>query len=232
MFEKIASVYDIVKAHRDYTAESEQIRRIILHHDPSASRLLEVACGTGTLLALMNDFLRIGVDISSEMLEVASAKQELSGVPLIQGDMKYLCLGQEFNVVLCLDGAIGYIPPDDLVKTLTALAGHIVPNGLLLLEPWYSPQNWKPNTIHTVHQVDKESGMTVVRMAYGYPDGSIEFHDLVGNGNGISYFTEKYRFWLHEDDSVLNALRVAGLSSVSFDKTQSVFGRGLFVAKR
>jgi ubiquinone/menaquinone biosynthesis C-methylase UbiE len=232
MFDKIAPVYDIVKAHRNYAAEAKQLHEIILGHDQSASRLLEIACGTGTLLALMDDFTRTGVDISPEMLVVASAKQGLGKVMLVQSDMTSLALGQEFDIVLCLDGAIGYVQPDDLAKTLGALAAHVAPGGLLLLEPWYSPQSWKPGRVHTTQQVDENSGITVVRMAYGHLDGSIEFHNLVGNGDGISHFTESYRFWLHEVGDMFDALRTAGMSSVSLDEDQPAFRRGLIVAKR
>ena len=150
----------------------------------------------------------------------------------MQGDMTSLALGQEFDVVLCLDGAIGYVQPDDLPRALRALADHVVPGGLLLLEPWYSPQSWKPGKIHTVQQVDESSGITVVRMAYGSPDGAIEFHNLVGDDGGISHFIERYRFWLHEVGDMFDALRAAGMSSVSLDDGQSAFKRGLIIAQR
>lgn len=141
MFQDIAQVYDLMKAHRNYTGEAVAIRRLIQSHAPQARTLFEVACGTGTLLAELHGFERVGLDVSPQMLDVARKKLGVH-VALHQGKMEDFQLPRPgVEVLLCLDGAIGYVRPAELEPTLSTFARHMVSGGLLVLEPWYTPED-------------------------------------------------------------------------------------------
>jgi SAM-dependent methyltransferase len=70
--------------------------------------VLEVACGTGSILAqLRADFDVTGLDRSPEMLSVAAEK--LPGVRLVEADMTRFALEERFDVVLCVFDSINHL---------------------------------------------------------------------------------------------------------------------------
>ncbi|WP_406296503.1 class I SAM-dependent methyltransferase [Embleya sp. NBC_00888] len=228
MFTEIASVYDLVKSHRDYAGEAATIRRLIHQHASTAKTLLDVACGTGSLLAFLTGYHRVGLDASTLMLDVARNKLG-DEVGLHHGRMESFQLSQTVEVLLCLDGALGYVSARDLETTLTNFARHMTGGGLVVVEPWYTPEAWRPGLVHVVHHQDEAT--TVVRVGYGYPNGRIDFHNVVGTADGIRHFDERYDFTLHTDQALQTAFRKAGFTEVRQEAAPG-FGRGLYLARR
>ena len=71
-FDEIAPRYDYWKRKNAYyyTTIKNFISRII----PPGKRVLEVGCGTGEILAAMQPSRGVGIDISAQMVQLASAK--------------------------------------------------------------------------------------------------------------------------------------------------------------
>lgn len=229
VFTDIAPFYDLVKSHRNHALEATSIRGLIQQHAPQAKTVLEVACGTGSLLARLNGYERIGVDVSEPMLDQARKKLG-DEVALIHGKMQDFQLPRPgVDVLLLLDGAIGYAGPADLEPTLSTFARHLVDGGLLVVEPWYTPEEWQPNKVHVTHHANDV--VTVVRVAYGYSDGRIDFHTTIGTSAGLHTFDEHYDFTLHPEDVMKAAFMAAGFIEIRKEAT-SEFGRGLWVARK
>ncbi|WP_314410111.1 class I SAM-dependent DNA methyltransferase [Streptomyces kroppenstedtii] len=229
MFTDIAPFYDLVKSHRNHDAEAASIRGLIQQHAPEAKTILEVACGTGTLLARLQEYERTGVDVSEAMLGVARKKLG-NEVVLVHGKMQDFQLPQPgADVLLLLDGAIGYAAPAELEPTLSRFAGHLVSGGLLVVEPWFTPEEWQPQKVHVTHHANDV--VTVVRVAYGYPDGRIDFHTTIGTSSGLHSFDERYDFTLHPEDVMTAAFTKAGFIEARKEAAPE-FGRGLWVARK
>ena len=229
MFEDIAPFYDLVKSHRNHDGEAAAIRSLIQQHAPQARTILEVACGTGTLLARFNGYERIGVDASELMCEQARKKLG-DEVTLLRGKMQDFQLPQPgVDVLLLLDGAIGYAGPAELEPTLQGFARHLVSGGLLVVEPWFTPDEWEPGKVRVTHHADEF--VTVVRVAYGHPDGRIDFHVTIGTSSGLHTFDERYDFTLHPEAAMVDALQAAGLTDIRKEAAPE-FGRGLWVARK
>ena len=105
-YDVFAPFYDAVQGDRaDHAA---YIRSLIERHHPQARTLLEVACGTGSVLKQLEPFYEVsGVDRSDAMLDVA--RRKLPGVRLIPGDMTEVELGETFDVVLCAFDSINHL---------------------------------------------------------------------------------------------------------------------------
>ncbi|MGO4417251.1 class I SAM-dependent methyltransferase [Streptomyces sp. MCAF7] len=229
MFTDIAPFYDLVKSHRNHDGEAAAIRGLIQQHAPQAKTVLEVACGTGTLLARLQGFERIGVDASEPML--SQARKKLGDeVALHHGKMQDFSLPRPgVDVLLLLDGAIGYAGPAELEPTLATFARHMASGGLLVVEPWYTPDEWEPGKVHVTHHADEV--VTVVRVAYGHPDGRIDFHVTIGTSAGLHTFDERYDFTLHPEAAMVEAFHAAGFADVRKEAAPE-FGRGLFAARK
>jgi SAM-dependent methyltransferase len=229
VFTDIAPFYDLLKSHRDYDREAASIRGLIHRYAPQAKTVLEVACGTGTLLAQLKEYERVGVDVSEAMLAVARKKLG-DEVALVHGKMQDFQLPRPgADVLLLLDGAIGSAGPAELEPTLQGFVRHLMRGGLLVIEPWFTPEEWKPHRVHVTNHAN--DGVTAVRVAYGYPDGRINFHTTIGTTAGLHAFDERYDFTLHPEAAMVEAFQAVGFTEVRKEAAPG-FRRGLWVARQ
>lgn len=105
-YETFARFYDPVMG--DRAEHAAYVRGLIVKHHPAARTVLELACGTGSVLKqLRPDFEVTGVDLSAAMLAVAAEK--VPKARLVQGDMTEVRLEERFDVVLCLYDSINHL---------------------------------------------------------------------------------------------------------------------------
>jgi 2-polyprenyl-3-methyl-5-hydroxy-6-metoxy-1,4-benzoquinol methylase len=134
-FDAVAPDYDMwkEKAHRYYDALKASLREVI----PPRSKVLEVGCATGDILASLAPDVGVGLDISSEMIERASAKHpELRFIvhDLLRGPMD-----ERFDFVVAADVA-EHVP--DLDALMRSLAAMLTERGLAIVvtaNPLWSP---------------------------------------------------------------------------------------------
>jgi SAM-dependent methyltransferase len=219
VYDKSARIYDLLyvgSGIKDYPAEAAELHRIIQEASPAAQTLLDVACGTGAHLVEMQQWYAVeGVDLSPAMLAVARTR--LPGIPLGEGDMRTLDLGKTFDAVTCLFSSIGYMTnPAELHAAIARLAAHVAPGGVLIVDGWVRPGQWRDNYRPDSPDVASDDEVTVVRLSYSRRDGSItelEMHHLVQTDAGIDYFIEPHRLRLAETDEYVAAVTDAGLEA-------------------
>jgi SAM-dependent methyltransferase len=231
MFNRSARLYDAIYSFKDYPAEAARVHDLVEARAPAARTLLDVACGTGTHLAELRRWYEVeGVDLDPGLLELA--RERLPGVPLHEGDMTELDLGRGFDVVTCLFSSIGYVRTrDGLNRATAALARHVAPGGVLVIEPWFEPGGWEAGRLDA--QFVDEPDLKVVRMNTTEPAGdttAFELHYLVGTPDGIESFTERHELGVFSREEHVEALRAEGLS-VEYDP-EGLMGRGLYIATR
>ena len=219
MYDKSARIYDLLyvgSGIKDYPAEATELHRIIQDASPAAQTLLDVACGTGAHLVQMQQWYAVeGVDLSPAMLAVARTR--LPGIPLREGDMRTLDLGKTFDAVTCLFSSIGYmLDSAELRAAIARLAAHVAPGGVLIIDGWVRPDQWRDNYRPDSPDVASDDEVTVVRLSYSRRNGSItelEMHHLVQTDAGIDCFMEPHRLRLTETDEYVSAVTEAGLEA-------------------
>jgi SAM-dependent methyltransferase len=231
MFSKSAQYYDKIYAavEKDYAAEVEKLHGYIQKHQQSQGRsLLDVACGTGLHTDLLGKHYQVeGLDLDRKMLAVA--RKQHPGIRFHQGDMVDFKLGRSFDVLVCLFSSIGYVKTKArLRKALKNMANHLVPGGVLLVEPWFTPEQWHPGRA-SMTQVN-EQDLKIVRMSYSRQRGRISFIDfeyLVGTPKGIEHHSEVHELGLFSHQEYLHAFQATGLN-ISHDP-EGLDGRGLYI---
>jgi SAM-dependent methyltransferase len=230
VFSRSARLYDAIYGSiRDYPREAAELDRLIQERRPGARTLLDVACGTGAHLEhLAGRYHVAGLDLDAEMLAVA--RERLPQASFHQGDMADFDLGRSFDAVVCMFSSIGYVRTEErLGSALAAMARHLQPGGVLVVEPWLSPDVWQDRHVGGVF-VD-EPKLKIARMNAARRDGDVsvvDFHYLVATPAGVEHFTELHELGLFTVEQHLAAFRAAGLEAEH--DPEGPMGRGLYVA--
>ena len=231
MESKSAKYYDAIYAAvgKDYPAEAKTVRKFIQKYKQSeGDSLLDIGCGTGIHANLLSKYYQVeGLDIDPKMLAVA--RKNYPEIRFQQGDMVDFKLKKKFDIIVCLFSAIGYVKTKSrLQKTIKSMSQHLLPGGVVLVEPWFTPNQWHPGRTY-VTQVNKPDAK-IVRMSYSSKKGNIsiiEFQYLIGTPKGIERDSEILEMGLFTKKEYLDAFRSAGLQ-VTHDPI-GVYGRGLYI---
>jgi SAM-dependent methyltransferase len=231
---RTARYYDAIYAARgkDYARESARLHALIQERKQSPGRaLLDVACGTGRHLVHLKEYYAVeGLDADPAML--AAARARLRDVPFHQGDMEAFEVGRRFDVVTCLFSAIAYArTPERLARALRAMADHTHAGGLVIVEPFFSPDRWSDGYLGADF-VD-EPDLKLARMNVSRREGRLavlDFHFLVATPAGVEHFTERHDLALFTHEEYLAACGAVGLE-VSYDP-EGLMGRGLYIGLR
>lgn len=151
MFTLSAKYYDMIYSFKDYRGEAEKLAKIVQEKGSlSGRRLLDVACGSGHHMEYLKGWFDVeGLDLAPELLELA--RERLPDVPFHQADMADFALDRQFDAITCLFSSIGYLKTLERVRQAVGCwARHLAPGGVLLIEPWFTPENWHPGSVHAL----------------------------------------------------------------------------------
>lgn len=215
-FSETAEVYDLLyeAAGKDYAAEAEQLHRLIQARRPGAATLLDVACGTGAHLAHLRRWYDVaGADVEPAMLAVARGR--CPDVDLVEADMRTLALGRRFDAVTCLFSSVAY--GDGLDAAVGALAGHLAPGGVLVLDGWIRPADWRdPAPPHVLTARSPDGRVAACRVGRSTRDGRhtrLDLQYLIGRtGRPTVHVVEHHELTLFTDDEYRRAFTGAGLT--------------------
>jgi SAM-dependent methyltransferase len=229
-----AALYDLIYDWKPYAAECEVIAaRLNRLGVPDGSRVLDAACGTGNHIARLSPrFEMSGFDLSEGMIALARGK--LPHVPLFRADLARFTVDRPHDAILCLFSAIGYVFPEARLRSAAGcLFAAVRPGGVLLVEPWFTPETWNAGRPHVIKYSSPD--LCLARAAVADRDGDLavmDMHWLVARrGQPVEHFVDTHRVWLAPTATLLAAFTDAGFEA-AFDPNGLMDGRGLVVARR
>ncbi|MBI2568207.1 MAG: class I SAM-dependent methyltransferase [Candidatus Schekmanbacteria bacterium] len=233
MFSGTEDYYDLIyRTFKNYRAEAQALQARIESLHPLACTILDAACGTGEHHQYLSArFLVEGIDLNAPFLQIARQKNPECRYSL--ADMRDFSLGRTFDVVTCLFGSIGYVRTvDGLMAAFSCFRSHLGRDGLLIVEPWFTPERWVSGKLATTSVTSDE--LHVCRMARGELRGGLsvlELQYLVGAPqDGIRHFREEHEMGLFRAEEMLVALAATGFEAI-FDEQGLMDSRGLYVAR-
>jgi SAM-dependent methyltransferase len=226
-----AELYDAIYSFKDYAQECRGLSNLIDQSMPDAHTILDVACGTGEHARFLRDRFEIdGVDINENYLQAARLKNP-SGVYAC-ADMTEFDLGRTYDVVTCLFSAIGIVSTfERLERAIACMARHVKPSGTLIVEPWFTPEQWRPYKPFML--VGELGGGKVYRTSSGVrkPRSSVLLHHYLLHTptTVIDLHSERIELALFTRDEMTWAFESAGMK-VRYDST-GLIGRGIYLGK-
>jgi SAM-dependent methyltransferase len=218
----LSKLYDRWMSDIDY----QQLTEFILKQCPPLNAqpvsCLDVCCGTGNLMALLAEagMNVTGIDLSSEMLDIARAKLKrrfgveqanLHRVDVAKDDWP----GGPFDLVVCTFDSASYFPPSELSALIRRAAQTLKPQGLFLFDvnSEYKLRNIFGNSVY---------GETFEDYAYIWKNNLSEEdrrinYDITmflskedGPGGCYARHLETHVQYLHAQDFICDELRKAG----------------------
>jgi SAM-dependent methyltransferase len=187
-YDTFAPFYDSVMGDRRDVVNI--IRRQIRAHHPSAKTILELGCGTGSIISSLSRHYTVsGIDQSANMLQLA--QQKLPNSALIHGTIAGFELKTTFDVIICVFDTINHLTTfSDWQKLLRSTQNHLSTNGLFIFDmntigrmqaltaiPGYT-QTFNGNTMNM--QIDPISPTEVewhITVEQPHPDGAIQVYE-------------------------------------------------------
>jgi len=141
-----AAVYDMFMDNVPYDKWAGYLHKLLKSYGVKDGIVLELGCGTGRMTRIFRSFGydMIGVDISEDMLRIAS-EQEKDGVAgeilYLNQDMREFELYGTVAAVYCVCDGMNYITDkDDLLKVFKLVNNYLDPGGVFIFDmntPYY-----------------------------------------------------------------------------------------------
>ncbi|MGC2034624.1 MAG: class I SAM-dependent methyltransferase, partial [Thermoplasmata archaeon] len=235
LYHSHAEVYDQIYSWKDYEKDARRVHAIAERYRRSAGKkLLDVACGTGHHIETLRRWYDcVGVDLSSEMLSIA--RRRLPEIRFVRGDMRDLHLSDRFDIVTCLFSAIGYLRTyEALRRAIRTMVEHLKPGGVLLVEPFLRPGEWRSPSVHL--QTYRSDDIVIARVSRSTKRAPniaiIDDHFMVGRSRRpVERFESHHELAMFEPRPTLAIFRDAGVS-VRYLSRGLMPGRGLYVGVR
>lgn len=132
LYDSFAKHYDSVVGPRDDVARF--LHRLIKRYHPRARSVLELGCGSGSMLELLSKrYNTVGIDSSRAMLSLA--KKKAPKASLILGDITSFSLKRQFDVILCPFDTINHVTSFAKWKQIFAhVHSHLTSDGIFIFD--------------------------------------------------------------------------------------------------
>ncbi len=124
-----ANFYDIFNKDRNYNVEM----RFLLKMLKNRRRVLDVGCGTGTHMSILENlgYIVCGIDISPKMIAVAKTK--VNNVE--KGNLLNFKQEEKYNAIICMNHVFNHLNSyEEFEEGLNNLLLHLEKNGLIILD--------------------------------------------------------------------------------------------------
>jgi SAM-dependent methyltransferase len=131
-YEMFSKFYDAVMG--DGSESAKHVAGLLRASNPGARKVLELACGTGSILKHLQDSYEVsGLDISKEMLSIA--RKKVPRAKLSRQDMVDFQIDERFDAVLCVYDSINHVRRfADWKKVFARVRQHLSPGGCFIFD--------------------------------------------------------------------------------------------------
>lgn len=133
-YKTFAQFYDELTDNVDYKVRSDYISNFFSRYSNGGNKVIDLACGTGTMTALLCEkgYDVTGVDLSCDMLAVASSKCDAG---FICADISNFNINKKFDYCICLLDSINHLNGiDDVNACFNCVYDSLNEDGLFIFD--------------------------------------------------------------------------------------------------
>jgi SAM-dependent methyltransferase len=141
VFDQYGRYYDLLYQDKDYDAEVEYVRQLLMRLGVTQGSLLEFGAGTGRHGRLLAGagYDVLGVDQSETMVERARSLA-MPGFSVERGDIRTIRFDRTFDVVAALFHVVSYQSENaDVLSVFQNARTHLLCGGIFIFDVWYGP---------------------------------------------------------------------------------------------
>jgi SAM-dependent methyltransferase len=145
MYGDFAHWWPLLSPPHEYVEEADFFWELLTRNRTAPRSLLDLGCGGGSLAANLKAHARLTlVDRAPGMLAVC--RETNPECEAVEGDMRTVRLGRQFDAVLVHDAIMYATTEADLAATIATAAAHCAPGGMVVLAPDHVRENFAPMT--------------------------------------------------------------------------------------
>lgn len=223
IYSKLAYVYDSLMSNVDYETWADYIDEIIERHHPQATRLLEMACGTGSIAISLDElgyYDILATDMSPDMIAKAKSKADESICEVSFRTMNFLNidLKETFDVVFMVFDSINYLhTKEEILKLHTEVRKVLRPGGYFIFD-FTTPRNSR----QAIRQLNREEGKSRDKMYHYFRTSSFDARNNIhtnkfeiekcgeDNRSSTENFVEIHRQKIYTFDQMMRILLKTG----------------------
>ncbi len=196
MYGDLAWLWPILSPKEDYAEESEFIAAAIKEHSQAEPRtLLHLGCGGGhNDYTLKKHFEVTGVDASPAMLDLARSLNPEA--EYIEGDMRSIRLGREFDAVIILDSIAYMLSEDALREAFHTAYEHLRAGGVFLTVVELRPDTFVQNKTNAWTRTKGEVELAFIENYYDPDPGDTTYEStflyLMRQGGKLTIETDRH----------------------------------------
>lgn len=227
----VAKYYDMLYKWKNYGAEASAVHEIIGHlRDKPATTMLDAGCRTGKhTQALADNYHITGLEENRHLLDIAKKnfpKIEFVGAPLHQFN-----LHQRFDAIVCLFGAVNTCRSStQLTEAIKNFSDHLNPGGVLVLEPLFTTETFKPGIPHSMHiqHNDTHIHRTHVPRRKSTNSAVLDFHYMITTRDGVTSVRDMHELGLFSVEQYIDTCTKHGIKATYLEQGLAE-GRGLII---
>lgn len=134
-YSQLSYIYDDVMSHVDYESWAYYVSRIIDQWNPSAEKLMDIACGTGNFLnqSRRYSYKLSGFDFCHN--SIRQARKKSLEIPLWVGDIRNFAIKKPVDVIVCLYDSINYVMTfEEILEILLRTYNALNSQGLFIFD--------------------------------------------------------------------------------------------------
>jgi hypothetical protein len=163
---------------------------------------------------------------------LAIARRRCPDLVFHEADMTSFDLGREYDAVTCLFSAIGHVITEERLRAaVQAMAAHVRPGGVVVIEPFIDPSDYRPG--HLGVEEGESAGARVLRVSYSERAGNVlklTMHHYTSAGSRVSVSQPlQFEIAMFTANQMRSAMESAGLEV--FHDPEGLMGRGLYIGR-